>query len=226
MNVTSCVPRLGSPCCYRRRACPVRIIAAARSLSRNRWREHGSDAPRRLRRLSRSITLAASLPLHWASATNDRVRRLVARRLWRSSSTPSETSSICLHGEAHRQPFQFATQVMRVLPGSARLATATTPGAGSATAGDQMGEIFGSIVGVRPTDGRGFQRKPERSPARFVERDRAEVFRDARHVDHRRPRLHVRRRRVGARRNRQPSDGAVYFGTGSPISMDPPAITI
>jgi Homeodomain-like domain len=33
------------------------------------------------------------VPLHWTSATKDRVRRLVAGRLSRSSSTPSETSS-------------------------------------------------------------------------------------------------------------------------------------
>ena len=39
----------------------------------------------------RTVLPAAWLPLHRASATNDRARRLVARRLSRSSSMPSET---------------------------------------------------------------------------------------------------------------------------------------
>jgi hypothetical protein len=40
-------------------------------------------------------------------------------------------------------------------PASARLATVTTSGARSATAGGQMGEIVGSTVRVRPTGGAG-----------------------------------------------------------------------
>jgi hypothetical protein len=41
-----------------------------------------------------TVFAAASLPLHWTSATHQRVRRLVARRRSRSSSMPSETSFV------------------------------------------------------------------------------------------------------------------------------------